>query len=71
MTVTFKNKSLPVFLSAVTMIFLLAFGQSSYNKKVAQTDYTKYEEEVFTIDTFSTFPPEIDGCSCYFSNDSL
>ncbi|MGL5015830.1 MAG: hypothetical protein ACRC6V_16345 [Bacteroidales bacterium] len=24
-----------------------------------------------TIDTFSTFPPEIDGCSCYFSNDSL
>lgn len=23
-----------------------------------------------TIDTFSTFPPEIDGCSCYFSNNS-
>ena len=23
------------------------------------------------IDTFSTFPPEIDGCSCYFSADSI
>lgn len=23
------------------------------------------------IDTFSTFPPEIDGCSCYFSSDSI
>ena len=23
-----------------------------------------------TIDTFSEFPPEIDGCSCYFSNNS-
>lgn len=71
MTVTFKNKSLPIFLSAVTLIFLLAFGQSSFNKSISQTDNIKPEEEVFTIDTFSTFPPEIDGCSCYFSNDSL
>ena len=23
----------------------------------------------FTIDTFSTFPPEVDGCACYFSNN--
>ena len=29
------------------------------------------EIEKLTIDTFSTFPPEIDGCSCYFSNDSI
>ncbi len=27
-------------------------------------------EFVLTIDTFGVFPPEIDGCSCYFSNDS-
>ena len=26
--------------------------------------------ESFRIDTFSTIPPEIDGCSCYFANDS-
>lgn len=24
-----------------------------------------------SIDTFSVFPPEIEGCSCYFSNDSI
>ncbi|MDQ3110274.1 MAG: hypothetical protein M3R17_10295, partial [Bacteroidota bacterium] len=26
-------------------------------------------ESKIAIDTFSTFPPEIDGCACYFSND--
>ena len=26
-------------------------------------------DEIADFDTFSTFPPEIDGCSCYFSND--
>jgi len=69
MKVTFKNKSLPIFLSVVILIFWFACEQSSSNKKVLQTDNTKSEEEVLTIDTFSTFPPEIDGCSCYFSND--
>lgn len=66
----FKNKSLPIFLSAVTLLFLFACEQSSSNKRVSQSDNIKSEEEVLTIDTFSTFPPEIDGCSCYFSNDS-
>lgn len=28
-------------------------------------------ESVLKLNTFSTFPPEIEGCSCYFSNDSL
>jgi hypothetical protein len=27
-------------------------------------------ETDMSIDTFSSFPNEIDGCSCYFSNDS-
>ncbi|WP_338789864.1 hypothetical protein [Bernardetia sp. MNP-M8] len=27
------------------------------------------EEPAFSIDTFSDFPPEIDGCSCYFSKN--
>jgi hypothetical protein len=26
--------------------------------------------EVLSIDTFSVFPEEIDGCACYFSNNS-
>ena len=29
----------------------------------------KYKD-VLTLENFSTFPPEIDGCSCYFSKDS-
>ena len=67
---TFKNKFLPIFLIAGMLTFLFVCGQSSSNKSVTQTDKIKPDEEVLTIDTFSTFPPEIDGCSCYFSNDS-
>ncbi len=26
--------------------------------------------EFFSVDAFSEFPPEIEGCSCYFSRDS-
>jgi hypothetical protein len=52
------------------LIFLFACGQISSNKSVTQTDNINPDEEELTIDTFSTFPPEIDGCSCYFSNDS-
>ena len=28
-------------------------------------------EQALKLDTFSTFPKEIDGCSCYFSKDSI
>ena len=28
------------------------------------------EKQTVTIETFSTFPPEIDGCSCCFSNNA-
>ncbi len=51
-------------------------GRWNYERQVCELDsnktvdtFTRAENE-FTIDTFSTFPPEIDGCSCYFSNDS-
>jgi len=27
--------------------------------------------QLLALDTFSIFPPEIDGCSCCFSNDSI
>ncbi len=30
-----------------------------------------YTQDKLTIDSFTTFPPEIQGCSCYFSNDSV
>jgi hypothetical protein len=70
MTITFKNNFLPTFLTAVTLIFLFACGQIGSNKSLTPTKNIKPEVEVLTIDTFSTFPPEISGCSCYFSNDS-
>ncbi len=65
-----KNKMLLTFLSAIILTFLLACGQNNSNKNIAHADTTTTAEQSFTIDTFSTFPPEIDGCSCYFSNDS-
>ena len=67
---TFKYKFISTFLTAVTLTFLFACGQSNSNKSVSQTENIKSDDQALTIDTFSTFPPEIDGCSCYFSNDS-
>ena len=67
---TIKNKFLPIFLPLVMLTLLLTCGQNNSNKSVAQTDNIVVDKQVITIDTFSTFPPEIDGCSCYFSNDS-
>jgi hypothetical protein len=52
------------------LIFLLACGQSNSTQNVTQTNNITSGDQALTIDTFSTFPPEIDGCSCYFSNDS-
>jgi catabolite regulation protein CreA len=66
----YKNKFLPTFLTAVTLTFLFACGQNNSNKNISQADNLTTDNQVLTIDTFSTFPPEIDGCSCYFSNDS-
>ncbi len=67
---TFKNNFLPTFLTAITLVFLFACGQNNSNNNVTQTDSKIADDLTLTIDTFSTFPPEIDGCSCYFSNDS-
>lgn len=68
---TLSNKFLSTFLTAVSLIFLFACEQNNSSKTVTQTDDKITDDNVLTIDTFSTFPPEIDGCSCYFSNDSI
>jgi hypothetical protein len=67
---TIKNRFLTTFSTLVTLTFLFACGQSNSYKSVSQTENIKSDDQALTIDTFSTFPPEIDGCSCYFSNDS-
>jgi len=67
---TFRSKNIPTILTIVLMTILFACGQNNSNKNVTHTDNLVIENQVLTIDTFSIFPPEIDGCSCYFSNDS-
>ena len=66
----FKNNSLPILLTAVSLTFLFACGQSNSDKNETRTTSIQPDKQTLYIDTFSTFPPEIDGCSCYFSNDS-
>ena len=67
---TFKNKFLQTIFIVVTLTFFFACGQNDSNNNVTQVDNTTIDNQVLTIDTFATFPPEIDGCSCYFANDS-
>lgn len=52
------------------MIILFSCQQRNSNTNTMSLAREVIEDQSFTIDTFSTFPPEIDGCSCYFSNDS-
>lgn len=60
-----------IFLTAILITFLFACGQRSTIENEEQAANKISNEPILTIDTISTFPPEIDGCSCYFSNDSL
>jgi hypothetical protein len=50
-------------------------GTTQSEGESAQGNYQVTEKslkhETLSIDTFSTSPPEIDGCSCFFSNDSV
>lgn len=65
-----KNKYFVIILIAVTQIFLMACGQSNSNKNETPAENKISDDQIITLDTFSIFPPEIEGCSCYFSNDS-
>ncbi len=65
------NKLLHALISVLTLVLFIACGQSGSKKEMTEIDQTTNSPPSFTIDTFSTFPPEIDGCSCYFSNDSI
>lgn len=65
----YKHISLIIIWITATLTIMYACGQSSVKKDPNVNDSTITENKL-TIDTFSTFPLEIDGCSCYFSNDS-
>lgn len=66
---TFKIKTLPTLLLIIPIAFILSCEQNNSNKNDTQVE-KNISAKSFTIDTFSTFPPEVDGCSCYFSNNT-
>ncbi|MXN89720.1 hypothetical protein GR160_00635 [Flavobacterium sp. Sd200] len=47
---------------AILFLFLCSCGKEHGKSKKSITDK-------IVIDTFSTFPAEIDGCACYYSNN--
>jgi hypothetical protein len=57
-------------ITLVLAILLIQVGcvKSSSNNSENIHELQKIDE--LSIDSFSEFPSEIDGCSCYFSNDS-
>lgn len=67
---TISTKSLQSILAAIALTFLFSCEQNNADKNATQATDHAANEQAFTIDSFSDFPPEIDGCSCYFSSDS-
>jgi hypothetical protein len=66
-------KTVFIFLAFSTII---SCGQNEPIKQQASNANLQIEnkkdcviKQPILVDTFSTFPPEIDGCSCYFSNN--
>jgi hypothetical protein len=57
-------------LTIIILTLLFSCGQAKTNKDVSHIDSKSIEQQSISIDSFSDFPQEIDGCSCYFSNDS-
>lgn len=66
---TIKNAFRPVFNVCWLAGLLFACGQNTVDKKTSAVKNPPPAGDQIVIDTFSTFPPEIDGCACYFSND--
>ena len=61
-------------LRSLIMIILLpqllwSCGQRPQSNTTQITESTSVQDVQLNIDTFSTFPPEIDGCACYFSTN--
>jgi len=67
-----KNKFIAINF-IVSIIILGSCQRKNITKDVSTIENKAINSESgkFSIDTFSTFPPEIEGCSCYFSNDSI
>jgi len=67
-----KSKKIGLFVITIISVFAFIYSCSpSSSKKSTQSDSTKTEKPIIVLDTFSTFPADIVGCSCYFSRDSV
>lgn len=66
-----QNHAKTTFLAFVVLLFFNACNQASSPNSQTPAEDPSMEAKELSIDTFSTFPPEIDGCSCYFSSDSI
>ena len=60
----------PTILLVFIMTTICVCGQKEIKKSVNATFTKQVKGGSLTIDTFTSFPPEIDGCSCCFSNNS-
>ena len=68
---TLKNRFLPFYLAIATIFLMFACGEKKSNESETKVPNKEVSKKTFTISSFSDFPSEIDGCSCYFSKDSL
>jgi hypothetical protein len=67
---TLKKITLQLIPNALGLVFLCSCEQRNSNQNELQRTTINPVDLPFSIDTFSNFPSEIDGCACYFSNDS-
>jgi hypothetical protein len=66
-----KNDSILKISIVFLWISLSACNENNASKNTTKTKNTNIKNQELTIGTFSNFPPEIDGCSCCYSKDSL
>ena len=59
----------PFYFPILFTLLIFSCGQNQQSNKTTTTENISSKDAQISIDTFSTFPPEIDGCACYFSND--
>jgi hypothetical protein len=58
-------------MKSIYVIIITAFVIFTIKPVSAYCQNSKSPENKLVIESFSTLPSEINGCSCYFSNDSV
>ncbi|MES2587986.1 MAG: hypothetical protein V4622_03330 [Bacteroidota bacterium] len=59
-----------IYLLLPLLVFLFSCGNSFSKKNKSKDSKKAISDKIVSIDTFSFSSTEIEGCSCYFSNDS-